>query len=54
MRQHAALIAAIVAAVTFAVMVLFDKPWLGAAVVVFSGIAWLLIKLSNWRQPPST
>ena len=37
--QHAALIAAIMAAVTFAIMFLFDLPWLGAAVVVFSGIA---------------
>ena len=42
--QHAALIAAIMAAVTFAIMFLFDLPWLGAAVVVFSGIAWILLK----------
>jgi len=27
--QHAALIAAIMAAVTFAIMFLFDLPWLG-------------------------
>ena len=42
------MIAAIMAAVTFAIMFLFDLPWLGAA-VVFSGIAWILLKL---RKPP--
>jgi len=47
--QHAALIAAIMAAVTFAIMFLFDLPWLGAAVVVVSGITWILLKLG---KPP--
>jgi hypothetical protein len=51
--QHAALIAAIMAAVTFAVMFLFDLPWLAAAVIVLAGIAGILLSLSNRREPPS-
>jgi len=48
------LIAAIVAAVTFALMFLFDWPWLGAAVVVLSGIAWILLKLNRGESRPQS
>jgi len=50
--QH--LTAAIVAAVTFALMFLFDWPWLGAAVVVLSGIAWILLKLNRGESRPQS
>jgi len=47
-------IAAIMGGGQFAIMFLFDLPWLGAAVVVFSGIAWILLKLGKPpRSPPS-
>jgi len=45
---------AIVAAVTFALMFLFDWPWLGAAVVVLSGIAWILLKLNRGESRPQS
>jgi len=41
------LTAAIIAAGAFVLMFLADLPWLGAAVIVFSGIAWILVMFSK-------
>jgi hypothetical protein len=42
-------IAAILATVTFAVMFVFEQPWMGTTGVVFSVIAGILLRLSQRR-----
>lgn len=51
--RGAAATAAIMAVVTFAVMFLFDQPWLGTTGVVISIIAGILARLGRRREPPS-
>jgi hypothetical protein len=51
--RRAAATAAIIAAATFALMFVFDRPWMGTAGVVVSVIAGILIRLSRRREPPS-
>jgi hypothetical protein len=41
--RRGALTAAIIAAGAFALMLLGDLAWLAVAVIVFSGVAWILV-----------
>ena len=51
--RRAAVTAAIIAAATFAIMYVFDQPWMGTAGVVVSVIAGIVARLSRRREPPS-